>query len=119
MQLPPRQLRGLVKSGHFRFCGALQKQSDGRADEEDGSVCRCLQQPLRRQQRHADGTPEAGGGPPPYPRAYHAKRHEVICILNFVFVLYLSILVSLVLVCVAAVIPVCLFFYTAFLFFSR
>ena len=65
MQLPPRQLRRLVESGHFGFCGALQKQSNGRADEEAGSVFRYLQ-PLRRQQRHAEGTPEVGGGPPPY-----------------------------------------------------
>ena len=101
MQLPPRQLRGLVESGHFEFCGALQEQNDGRADEEAGSVCRCLQ-PLHRQQRHAEGTPEAGGGPPTYIRAHQAKRQGVICILNFVFVLCLFILNSLVLVCVAA-----------------
>ena len=37
MQLPPRQLRGLVESGHFACCGALQEQSDGRADEEAGA----------------------------------------------------------------------------------
>ena len=102
MQLLPRQLRDLVESGHFGFCGALQEQIDGRADEEAGSVCRCLQ-PLRRQQRHAEGTPEAGGGPPPYIRAHQAKQHEVICILNFVSVLCLFILNYLVLVCVAAV----------------
>ena len=53
MQLPPRQLRGLVESGQFGCCGALQEQSDGRANEEAGSVCRCLQ-PLCRQQRHAE-----------------------------------------------------------------
>ena len=85
MQLPPRQLRGLVESGHFGFCGALQEQSDRRADEKAGSVCRCLQ-PLCRRQRHAEGTPEAGGGPPSYIRAHQVKRHEVIYILNFVFV---------------------------------
>ena len=39
MQLPPRPLRGLVESGHFGCCGALQEQSDGRAEEEAGSVC--------------------------------------------------------------------------------
>ena len=86
MQLPPRQLRGLAESGHFGCCGALQEQSDGRADEEAGSVCRCLQ-PLHRQQRHAEGTPEAGGGPSPYLRLHQEKRQEVICILNFVVVL--------------------------------
>ena len=105
MQVPPRQLRGLVESRHFGCCcGALQEQSDGRADEEAGNVCRCVQ-PLRRQQRHAEGTPETGGGPPSYIRAHQAKRHEVICILNFVFVLCLNnfILKYLVLVCVAAV----------------
>ena len=86
MQLPPRQLRGLVESGHFGFCGALQEQSNGRADEEAGSVCGCLQ-PLGRQQRHAEGTPEAGGEPPPYIGAHQVKRHdEVICIFNFAFV---------------------------------
>ncbi|CAN0296323.1 unnamed protein product, partial [Ascophyllum nodosum] len=74
VQLPPRQLRGLVESGHFGCCGVLQEQSDGRADEA-GSVCRCLQ-PLRHQQRHAERTPEAGGGPPPYIRAHQTKRHE-------------------------------------------
>ena len=104
MQLPPRQLFGVVESGHFGCCGALQEQqSDGRADEEAGSVvCRCLQ-PLRRQQRHAEGTLEAGGGPPTHIRAHQAKRHELFRILNLVFVLCLFILNSLVLVCVAAV----------------
>ena len=48
-----------------------------------GSACR-FYQPLRRQQRHAEITPEAGGGPPPYIRAHQTKRHEVICILSFV-----------------------------------
>ena len=86
MQLSPRQLRGLVESGHFGCCGALQEQSDGRADEEAGSARR-FYQPLRRQQRHAEGTPEAGREPPPYIRAHQAKRHEVICILNFVFII--------------------------------
>ena len=91
MQLPPRQLRGLVESGHFGWCGMLQEQSDGRAaDAEAGSACR-FYQPLRRQQRHAEGTSEAGGGPLPYIRAHQAKRHEMICILNFVFVLRLFI----------------------------
>ena len=85
MQLPPRQLRGLVESGHFGCCGALQEQSDGRVDAEAGSACR-FYQPLRRQQRHAEGTPEAGGGLLPYIRAHQAKRHEVISILNFVSV---------------------------------
>ena len=102
VQLPPRQLRGLVESGHFGCCGALQDQSDGRADEEAGSACR-FYQPLSRQQRHAEGAPEAGGGPP-YIRAHRAKRHEVICILNFVLVLRLFILNYLVLVRVAAVV---------------
>ena len=60
VQLPPRQLRGLVESGHFGRCGTLQEQSDGRADEKAGSVCWCLQ-PLRRQHRHAEETPEAVG----------------------------------------------------------
>ena len=102
VQLPSRQLRGLVESGDLGFCGALKEQSHVRADEEAGTVCRCLQV-LRRQQRHIEGTPEAGGGPPPYIRAHQAKRHEVMCTLNFVFVLCLFILNSLVLVCVAAV----------------
>ena len=121
MQLPQRQLHGLlVESGHFGCCGALQKQSDGRAGEEAGSVCRCFQ-PLCRQHRHAEGTPEAGGGPPPYIRAHHAKRHEVICILNFVFVLCLFNLISLVLVCVSAAVmhEILLYLYTPFLFSSR
>ena len=102
MQLPPYQLRGLVEFGRFGCCGALQEQSNGRADEEAGSMCR-FYQPLRRQQRYAEGTPEAGGGPPPYIRAHQAKRHEVICIFSFVFVLCLFILNSLVLVYVTAV----------------
>ena len=91
MQLPPHQLRGLVESGYFGFCGALQEQSDGRTDEEAGSVCQCLH-PLCRQQQHAEGTPEAGGGPQPYLRAYQVKRHKVSGILSFVFVLRLFIL---------------------------
>ena len=54
-------------------------------------------------------------------RAHQAKRHdEVICILNFVFVLCLFILNSLVLVCVAAVMhEIFLYFYSPFWFFSR
>ena len=53
---------------------------------------------------YAEGTTEeAGGGLLPYIRANQAKRHEVMCILNFVFVLCLFILNSLVLVCVAIV----------------
>ena len=91
-----------------------------RSDEEAGSVCRSLQ-PLRRQERRAEGTPEAGGGPPSYIiRAHQAKRHEVNSILNFVFVLCLFILNSMVLACVAAVIyEIFKYFYTPFLFFSR
>ena len=85
MQLPPRQLRGLVESGHFGFCGAMQEQSDGRADEEADSVCRCPQPP-RHQQQRAEGSPEDGGGPPPYIRSHQAKRQEMICILYFVLV---------------------------------
>ena len=57
VQLPPRQLRGHVESGHCGLCGALQEQSDGRAHEEAG-MCRCLE-PLRRQQRQAEGAPKA------------------------------------------------------------
>ena len=73
VQLPPRQLRGLVQSGHFGCCGALEEQSGGRPDDaEAGSACR-FYQPLRRQQRHAEETPEAGGGLPPYIRARQAK----------------------------------------------
>ena len=68
---------------------------------QGGSACR-FYQPIRRQQRHAEGAAEAGGGPPPYLRAHQAILHEVIYILNFVFVLYLFILNSLVLVRVAA-----------------
>ena len=34
VQLPLRQLRGLVESEDFGFCGALQEQSDVRADEK-------------------------------------------------------------------------------------
>ena len=49
-----------------------------------------------------------------------AKRHEVIYILNFVFVLSLFILNSTVLVCVAAVMhEIFVHCYTPFLFFSR
>ena len=62
-------------------------------------------------------TPEAGGGPPPYIRAHQAKRHEVICILNFVCVLCLLILNSLVLVCVSAVMhEICIHFILRFCF---
>ena len=122
VQLPPRQLRGLVESGDFGFCGALQEQSDGRADEEAGPVCRCLQI-LRRQQRQVEGTPEAGGGPPPYyVRAHQAKRHEVIRILIFMFViLCLFILNSLVLGCVGAVMHeiFLIFLYSVFVCQSR
>ena len=118
MQLPPRQLRGLVEFGHFGFWGALQEQSDGQADEEAGSVYRCLE-PLRRQQQHAEGTPEAGGGPPPYLRAHQAKRHEVIYLyFEFCVCIVFVLLSSLVLVCVAAVMhEIFLYFSTSFLFF--
>ena len=80
--------------------------------------CWCPQ-PLRRQQGCTEGTPKAGGGSPPYIRAHQAKRHEVICILNFVFVSCLFILNSLILVCVAAVMhDIFQYFFTPFLFFS-
>ena len=118
MQLPLRQLRGLVESGHFGCCGVLQEQSDGRADEESGSVCRFYQS-LHRQQRHAEGTPEAGGGPPPHIRAHQGKRHGVICILNFVFVLCLFILNYLVLgSCNARNVFIILYEYSVFVFQS-
>ena len=119
VQLPPRELRGLVESRHFGCCDAFQEQSDGRADAEAGSACR-FYQPLRRQQRHAEGTPEAGGGPPSYIRVYQAKRHEVISISNIVSVLCFFILNYLVLVRVAAVMhEIFLYFYTPFFLSSR
>ena len=101
----------------FGCSGVLQEQSDGRPDEA-GSVCRCLQ-PLRRQQRHAEGTPEAGGGPPPYIRAHGMKRHEVICIFKFVFVLFFHLkLSSGNCLCCSCNARFILYFYSPFLFFS-
>ena len=50
----PPQLRSLVESGHCRVCDDLQEQTDGRAHEEAGSMRRRLE-PLRRQQRQAEG----------------------------------------------------------------
>ena len=58
VQLPPRQLRSLVEPGHCRVCDDLQEQTDGRAHEEAGSMRRGLE-PLRRQQRQAEGHPKA------------------------------------------------------------
>ena len=57
VQLPPRQLRSLVESGHCRVGDDLQKKNDGRAHEEAGSMRRRLE-PLRRQQRQAEGHPK-------------------------------------------------------------
>ena len=77
VQLPPRQLRGLVESGHCRVCDDLRVLTDGRAHEEAGSMCQRLE-PLRRQQRQAGGHPKAAcGGRSRDPRADQEKRHKV------------------------------------------
>ena len=39
VQLPPRELRSLVESGHCRVYDDLQEQTDGRAHEEELAAC--------------------------------------------------------------------------------
>ena len=62
--------------GGKRFRQHVRKPSYGEADEEAGGIGGGIQ-PLRGQQRRAEGHPETAGRVPQNLRADQAQRHEV------------------------------------------